>query len=412
MLPARWAEPIAWIAITLVPVLEYGHYVMSEIPYLLFSLLALEAYDRVRGRGRGGARGVALAAAGAALAAAATFYTRSVGLSLWAALGIALLLDRGVSARPRGVFFGLSAALFVPWALRSFLGPPNPYFRQLVQVNPFHPEWGLLGFDGWLRRIAANLQIYGIGEIPTALFPIRFRSTYAPPELRYEFLPWFIGSIPLLLVGIGLVRSLRRREPLGVYLLLYFVVNLLWPRLWTGLRFLVPVLPLYLLLLFDGLLFLFGLSGKRLPRRRGIAAALVGLWLVLAVRNQTILAREARAYPPEWDAYFRAAEWIRTQTPRDALVVDRKPAMLAYVADRKVVGFPREGDPDRMIDWMEEAGVDLVVVPPLPYDDIIRYLIPAVAEHQHRFEPLFEIEEPYTVVLRLREPLSRSSPGG
>ena len=49
-----WGEPIAWIAITLVPVLEFGHYVMSEIPYLFFSLLALEAVERVGGAGEEG----------------------------------------------------------------------------------------------------------------------------------------------------------------------------------------------------------------------------------------------------------------------------------------------------------------------------------------------------------------------
>ncbi|MDM7917037.1 MAG: hypothetical protein QUU85_17485, partial [Candidatus Eisenbacteria bacterium] len=40
-LPGRWGAPVAWAAMTIPAVLEYGHSVMSEVPYLFFSLVAL-----------------------------------------------------------------------------------------------------------------------------------------------------------------------------------------------------------------------------------------------------------------------------------------------------------------------------------------------------------------------------------
>jgi len=396
LLPRGWGEPVAWVAMTLVPVLEFGHYVMSEIPYLLFSLLGLEALDRMKSQG--GARFAILAA----LAAAATFYTRSVGLALWAALAIAVLIDRRPGWRPRAIFAGLSGLLFLPWALRVLLGPRNPYFRQLIQVNPIFPEFGVLDLAGWVTRIAGNVKVYLLGEIPTGLLPVIFRWTYDSPERRYHFLPWFVGLVPLALMAIGLVLAIRKREPLGLYLVLYTIITLMWPEVWSGLRFLVPVLPLFLLLLFRGLLWLAERLRRRVRRAQTAAAVLLVLWILLGIRNQAILSQKVQSYPPDWNAYFKIAEWIKTRTKPDDLIVDRKPAILRYVTGRRVVTFPREADPKKMLEWMDREGADYVVLAPIPYDDVKRFLIPAVVAEQTRFEPAFEIEEPYAVLLRLR----------
>jgi 4-amino-4-deoxy-L-arabinose transferase-like glycosyltransferase len=213
-LPRPWGEPIGWVAITLVPVLEFGHYVMSEIPYLFFSLVALELYDKSP-KGR---RWVTIATA---LAAAATFYTRSVGLSMWGAILLSLLVRRESRRKSLLLFGAASMVLVLPWLVRSAFGPPNPYFRQLVQVNAFHPEFGLLDAAGWIRRIGINANVYLLGEIPMALLPIRFRWSDDPAELRYSSLPAYVLWLPLLLLAIGLIRSLRRGEPLGIYVVLY-----------------------------------------------------------------------------------------------------------------------------------------------------------------------------------------------
>lgn len=414
MFPGRWGAPIGWISATLIPVLEYGHYVMSEVPYLLFSLLALEAFDWADARGlaatgqgavvrdSGAERGAGnLAVVLAALCAAATFYTRSVGLALWAGLGLAILLRR-IPRKGVILFAAVSATLLLPWVIRTLAGPPNPYFPQLMQVNPYHAEWGRLSASGWVNRVVENVRIYLGGEIPTGLLPVLFRWTYDPPELRYRFLPIAVAWIPLLLVAIGMTRTLRKREPIGLYLLFYLLLTLLWPNLWTGLRFLVPVLPLFALVLFRGLLWGLGVGESRFPRRSLAAAVLLGVWIVLGVKNQAVMAQEVRRYPPAWDHYFKAAEWIRDHAAPDAVVVDRKPAMMTFVSGRRAMTFPREEDPSRMVGWMAAEQVDYVVVPAIPYDDIVRYLIPTVQAHQDQFYPVYELEEPYTVILRFR----------
>ncbi len=389
-----WGEPIAWIAITLVPVLEFGHYVMSEVPYLFFSLLALEAGERT---GEVGKRAALIGA----LAAAATFYTRSVGLSLWIGLAAFLLMNPRTTWRVRSIFAAVSVALALPWLLHALLGPPNPYFKQLIRINPLYPEFGLLDAKGWAQRIGENAWIYLMGEIPTHLLPAIHRWTYDPPAFRYRFLPWFIGVLPLALALIGLFISIRRREGVGFYLLLYLILDLLWPSLWSGIRFLIPILPLLVLCLFRALFWICGLMGNRFRRRPRLAAILIGLWILLAIKNQSTLARDVRSYPEPWNSYFKAAEWVRRHTKPDDLIVERKAAMFSFATGRRTISFPREPDTKKMIAWMDREGVDYVVMTNIPYDDIKRFLIPAIVAEQLRFAPAYEVEEPYAAVLRL-----------
>ena len=392
MLPAGFAEPAACLAMLIVPVTEYGHYVMSEVPFLLLSIAGLILFRRAVGGDR---RYLYVSV----LLAAATFYTRSVGLSLWGALGLALLL-RGRTRPLFPAFAAASALLILPWVIHAALGARNPYFHQLVQVNPFRPDWGFLDARGWMARIGENARVYLGGEIPTLLLPVRFRWTYDPPELRYAFLPFFVGIVPALLCAVGLIGDLRSREPLGLYVVSYLLLILLWPAIWTGTRFLVPILPFLFLLMMSGILRILGLIGGSMPPRRRLAVAILAVFLALAVRNQITLAGRVRSYPPDWDAYFRAASWVKANTNAGDLIVDRKPAMLQYVTGRRTVSFPRQEDPDAMVDWMASQGVDYVVVAPIPYDDIVRYLIPAIQARAERFAPAFEIEQPYTVILR------------
>ena len=64
------------------------------------------------------------------------------------------------------------------------------------------------------------------------------------------------------------------------------------------------------------------------------------------------------------------------------------------------MGFPREENPRKMIEWMKSKQVDYVLVSAIPYEDIRRFLIPAVDAEKAHFYPVFEVHGPYTVLLR------------
>lgn len=417
-----------FVAATLIPFVEYAHYVMSEVPFLFFQLGAVTACDRWSDRAA--AHPIGRGTVGLALWIAAAFYTRTAGVALAGGVLLWLLLSR----RPRHALAlaGCLAVAAVPWFLHAVATTGgSPYVRQLLQVNPYYPEFGTLSATGFLQRLAENARIYFLGMVPVTVMPALYGSTYSPPEMQKLFFPPWI-AIPLLvplaagmwrgLCGRGLlrvphvrgpVRRLRRdgpppeavdapasevrADPVVCVVLTSLLLLCLWPAIWAGSRFLVPITPLLLLVWW---------SGWRLPDEIGLRGSwdtvrtvLLVLLLLLGVRNLVFYAQETRAYPPEWENYFSSLAWLRENTPRDAVIIDRKPGLAEFSAGRKAQGFPRETDPSRMIESFRRSGATHVVLAALPYDDIERYLRPAIEKRRSFFRLVHQTSQPVTYVL-------------
>jgi hypothetical protein len=93
-------------------------------------------------------------------------------------------------------------------------------------------------------------------------------------------------------------------------------------------------------------------------------------------------------------------------------VIDRKPGFVEYVAARKSFAFPREKDSSRMLEYFRRQGAGYVVLSALPYDDIGRYLKPALDAQRRFFIPLLELRDPYTYVLRFDPNLTTPGEAG
>ena len=74
------------------------------------------------------------------------------------------------------------------------------------------------------------------------------------------------------------------------------------------------------------------------PWRKIRTGALV-LLVLLGVRNLVFYRIETREYPPDWGGYFASLKWIGERTPASAIVVDRKPGFVEFVARRRAVVF-------------------------------------------------------------------------
>ena len=193
----RHASPIpalltCLLCLSSVALLDFSHQVMSEIPYLAASLLALLLLDRARS-----IRTLLFAV----LALMGAYYIRTAGITLVAA-GIAFLaLNRRY--KDAGIVAVLAVLLALPWSLRNAAIGGTNYLRQLLSVNPYRPEEGVLTLGGFFERLFANVQIYGLREIPRAFLP-----TVTPGGAGALFL----GLLLATLVILYLVRGLGRRR--------------------------------------------------------------------------------------------------------------------------------------------------------------------------------------------------------
>ena len=373
--------------------LHFAHQVTSEIPYLTFSLLALWLVDR--GVRREGIRRNGWLLGGMACTIWA-FHIRTAGIALVAAVAAWLFLRRDVR---RGLLFvGAAFVCWLPWMLRNqAAGGSGVYIKQLLMVNPYHPEQGWLDLPGLLERFLGNVDRYLRGW-PELLVP-SFGGTDT-----------LLHPAPLLLIVLAAavtVLCIRRGEHL---LLLYaaFLMGMVLLWFWPGERFLVPVVPVVVLL---GVWTVLQVHDRlaAMGEAANIAGRLLvwgclAAWLIAHAGGVTRLVDYADGgYPPNWQRYYEAGEWLEANTPEEAIVACRKGFWMHVVSGRRVVGFPFD-EPAAVLAHMEREGVDYVVVESLGYRQTREYLVPTIHEYEDRFRMLWYDQDVPTCVMRLLPP--------
>lgn len=377
-----------WCA-TLPLLLDFSHQVMSEVPYLFFSLLSLWLIERSL-KEEEGIRGNYWFIGGFA-AMMWSYYVRSAGIVLVGAIFLYLLLQRRF--RQSLVLGGGAVLVALPWSLRnSAIGEEMSYFRQLISVNPYFPEQGTVDLAGLLERVQFNAQAYLSRILPQIFWPTE-TGNGAP----------LVSAILVGLVFYATIVCIRRRQHLllPLYAGLYIALVLMWPSQWTDARFLAPLTPV---LIFLAVLAAADLLEKR-PHLRLPGMVVAGAFLAgVLVLNLGALNRLAQAgkgdYPPAWRNYYAAGQWLKANTPADAVICCRKDYWLYIVADRPCMVYPFK-EPAEILASMEQHGVDYVVVDQLGFSSTPRFLVPAIQQYPERFEILWQQPNPDTFVLRL-----------
>ena len=80
---------------------------------------------------------------------------------------------------------------------------------------------------------------------------------------------------------------------------------------------------------------------------KGIDAGKYLVWVLLLIYVLPLpsgakrLADYAQAdYPPQWSRYYQAGQWLKANTPEDAVVLCRKGYWMYIISGRRCVGFP------------------------------------------------------------------------
>ncbi|HUF75875.1 MAG TPA: hypothetical protein VMM35_06335 [Longimicrobiales bacterium] len=342
-------------------VVYYSHWVLSDPLFVALTMAALWALDRDRGAvsgvsSTGTSRGwLALGV----LAAGLAYFTRSAGLPLVAALLVWLARRRRWAPLVgSGLAIGAPALL---WWLRG-RGAPGSYATEFWMVDPYQPSLGTIGPAGLVPRALQNLSGYVLGHGPAGVVGERGA---------------WVSLLGIALAGFALygwMRAVRTRVgPVELFFPLYVGLILLWPTVWSGDRFALPLYPL---------VFLYGaLALRDLPRRvPQLAANLVAAALVLAMAipaaaswvrevGTARVCAEAVAvggafacWGPRVGAFVAAAEWAGAALPDGAAVLTRKPRIFYVASGVPSRTFPFDPSPDALLALADGVGAGYVLL--------------------------------------------------
>ncbi len=395
---------VAFLAAINLHLLDFGHMVMTEIPFLFFSLLGIWVLQRAMGSAGQGLTGKQKTLLGISIVALVfAYHIRSIGVVLLLTMLILLVLRRHYRlALVAGLFIIL---LVLPWALRNHaIGQGGGYLDQFVMKNPYDPAQGHISVGGMVARMGENLRTYALFVIPQALFPS------ISPAAGYRGAAGFstlVGVVASLVILVGFFSRLRKSVGfLELYIFFFLGVCVLWPQMWSGMRFVIPVVPFVIYY------FLAGAQGAAEKLKnwltplagRSLILLALAVMLISSFSGLTRASGRRKGYPREWHNYFLAAQWSRENTDAESIFVARKPSLFYLKARRAVLNYPYTAMHQEMIDFMDRNDVDYVLVDGFSWTGTtMRYLVPAIQSHQDRFEPVFRLDNPTTWVLKMVE---------
>lgn len=290
-------------------------YIISDIPFLFSVFFALWLMERAEAQPQ--VKSQVLLGVGIFL----SFFFRTTGIILLASYlawqGWRFLMDR---LHRRDIFVNamvVSGVFLSLWALSSliFPGGQGSYFRQLAGLTP--------------EILRSNLVNYFY------LF-VQFFDPNAAAAWTYLY---------YLLVVFFLLGVWTRRHAdqiLMVFFMFYFVVMLIWPE-WQGIRFIFPLIPLFIYFAFQGMLAVIRkLPEQYLPFGRWLNfllwGALAGIFLFTSASHAYAnLANERRINGPFEAFSIEMYDYVRANTSPDSVIVFFKPRALRLFTDRDAI---------------------------------------------------------------------------
>jgi hypothetical protein len=353
-----------------------GRWILSDVPFWAFTMVAVWAFERLRPDDW---RRFAVAAGATLLA----YFTRSAGLPLVLAALLWLAWRRAwAQFAALGAIIGIPALL---WALRTRAHGPAGYVSEFWFVDPYIPALGTIGPADFMQRILENVHKYVALHLPILLTG------------SLGLVLTVVSALVVALALYGWLVRVRRPRVAELFLPLYLGLILIWPAIWSGERFLLPMLPLLLFYAGEGLV---RLTQRYVPGRAfvvgGAAAALL---LVLALPGLIGAARagiacttrylEGERYPclgsPMYDDFYALAEVSGEALPDGAVVMNRKPRLFYVLGgDVKGIIYPLSDDPDLFFAEAAAAGARYVVFDRLDAVSEL-YLRPVLARRARAF---------------------------
>jgi 4-amino-4-deoxy-L-arabinose transferase-like glycosyltransferase len=295
---------------------EASNTVMPELVYGAISIGALWLLERAVRENSSPGLGLA-----AGWVAGLAYQTRTVGL----ALVLTMILVMAWRCRWRSMAGGIVGVGLAVGVCRLWQGPAS----EVPHAYEYYVNYGgwflhTVHDIGWRYAVVVplkNLILWTLSMVRTALPGMYDLSRSAPKQFAVVVAAVLIWStfVP------GWIR--RRREAWAIYLLLYLAITLMWPFP-PGTRFVVPVLPLILLAMWEG--FQSVRPSARLVR---VTATIAGVIVIASSATGGYVRLTNAHVKPSLHRY----EWIRNNTaPGDVIACVLDPNCYLYTGRKAV----------------------------------------------------------------------------
>jgi len=340
----------------------------SDILYALLSVASLCFYSRFVSGNKAVHLGLALSFAAVAV------LTRTVGIVLFGALVLHLVLRRRFQLSL--VAAACAATIFLPWQIWSWAT------HQAYSGYPIEIAANYRGYFGHLAVTGS------VENLPLMLMGNFFNLTRNWAHLLSPWASWDLAAVvvvwPVILHRLS--RSIRR-EPLiiDVYCALYLLVILLWP--WPhNSRFLLVVSPFLIYYVFDATKALINVIAKGWSDQTAHKAArfivvVLAVSMLLHAFEYSLVRRSVKNdHEVVKLEFYRMLDWIKHNTPRDAVVIGALDPVYYLLAKRKAVRisypdpfavyymnkvadrFPQAG---KLLEWFKEVKACYVIQDPM-----------------------------------------------
>jgi hypothetical protein len=264
-------------------------------------------------------------------------------------------------------------------------------------INPYRAELGNADLTDYLIRIFSNLSRYITWEIPSGTLPF----IYADYMGDVTLMDWVIGFVILAFIIYGLYKLGMKSLLIINYLVATFGILLLWPEVWAGVRFVLPVVPLLLFAgvigIYYGIQFIF--SSIKIPLKFNVLILLIfGLLFFFPIDDLHVRARED--YPLEWKNYFNTAAWFKKESLKDVVVICRKPMLFHLKSGTYTSTFKYSEDEKEVLEDLKVRKADYVVLDNLGYRQTYTHLLPVINNNFDIFQVVYKLENPDTYILK------------
>ncbi|MEM6361198.1 MAG: phospholipid carrier-dependent glycosyltransferase [Bacteroidota bacterium] len=389
-------DEIMALGITLLAILNahalwYSSLIMSEVPFLCFSVMAVFFFTKTnQERFSFKDKYVWLALACLIIA----YYIRSLGVALMGGFVLALLFKK--NWKSIAIYVGVFAAAIAPWFIRGSNLGGSSYIRQLKMINPYQPALGQAELGDFIDRFFENFSRYVTKELPDAVFPV-FEPNYGQEATGGQ---WLAGFLLLAIMIFGIIKLKDHRWLVVGYLLGTFAILMLWPQVWIGVRFIVAIVPFLILLLINGLFHAVKLVAKK-SSEKVVSGTLMTFFLLFQFSAISDIHNQAKEkYSAGWKNYFEIAEWLDNNVKEETVVACGKPSLFFLHANKYTLRY-KFANPDELLTHLEERQVDYVVIDQV-YGNTLRYLLPAVRQYPERFQQVHHLPNPDTYLLKFK----------